>query len=547
VLELPRGKDVTEFFECGGTVTEFLNLCDRAVAIDPDAVHALEVRWFTSTSLSTGSVSTDNGWPEPMSLGIPNPTALPRDTVPGSLGAMACAAADESEVPFEFPALLGLATVATAGQGKYVVEINPGYFEELSLWVSPAMESGTRKTTVLNRMIAPLREWEEMQFQRMQPEIKRATAQRKNQEQIIFNKRARLGRTQSDENLVAELIRLESQLPAIPTAPRVIVEDFTPEALVRLLDENEGRIGLFSDEGGFFDIAAGRYSNRPNFDAMVKAYSGSSLRVDRVSRPSVYIRKPLLSIGISPQPFVLQSLQKYPEFRHRGLLPRFLFALPESPIGYRTLKPKPIPHSVESAYEAMLRNLLDAQPDLDPDQNIQARRLRISDEAGRILHDFAVYVEVAMREGEKLCRLQDWGSRLKGTVARVAGLYHLAEGYVDDRTISPDTMGHAIATGHVLISHALSSFGLLAANPAMDNARRVVSWISKNGRTIVTANEIFSGLQWVFSTRTNLSPVLALLEDHQYIRPTILPARRGRPSQAYSVNPAILKQGGFPK
>ena len=77
------------------------------------------------------------------------------------------------------------------------------------------------------------------------------------------------------------------------------------------------------DEGGIFDILAGRYSKGvPNLDLWLKGHSVSPLRIDRQdrSRLPIMIDKPHLTVGISPQPDVLASLRDKPGFRGRGLL-----------------------------------------------------------------------------------------------------------------------------------------------------------------------------------------------------------------------------------
>src|SRR4029078_5142104 len=108
--------------------------------------------------------------------------------------------------------------------------------------------------------------------------------------------------------------------------------------------DNGEKMAILSDEGGIFDILAGRYSNGvPNLDLFLQAYHGSAYRVDRGSRPAVFLKRPALTLGLSPQPSVLRGLAGAPGFRGRGLLARPCFALPESTLGRRTLDSRPIP------------------------------------------------------------------------------------------------------------------------------------------------------------------------------------------------------------
>lgn len=81
-------------------------------------------------------------------------------------------------------------------------------------------------------------------------------------------------------------------------------------------------------EGGIFDTIADRYSNGvPNLDVYLEGHAGRSVRVNRGSRPSIFLERPCLSIGICPQHDVVKALQDKPGFRGRGLFGRFLYAM----------------------------------------------------------------------------------------------------------------------------------------------------------------------------------------------------------------------------
>src|SRR5207253_1149882 len=134
--------------------------------------------------------------------------------------------------------------------------------------------------------------------------------------------------------LAREIHELEVNLPVVPPLPRLYVDDCTPERLASLMAEQGGRMAVFSDEGGVFDILSGRYSKGvPNLDLWLKGHSVSPVRVDRAdrARPPILLDRPRLTVGISPQPDVLASLRDKPGFRGRGLLARFLYGLPKSP------------------------------------------------------------------------------------------------------------------------------------------------------------------------------------------------------------------------
>jgi Protein of unknown function (DUF3987) len=91
-----------------------------------------------------------------------------------------------------------------------------------------------------------------------------------------------------------------------------------------------------SAEGGVFDIIGGRYNgNVPNLDVWLKGHSGDPIRIDRKGRPPEYIPRPALTLGLMMQPDVLKSIAAQKTFRGRGLLARFMYAMPVSKVGRR--------------------------------------------------------------------------------------------------------------------------------------------------------------------------------------------------------------------
>src|SRR5207253_2347450 len=80
---------------------------------------------------------------------------------------------------------------------------------------------------------------------------------------------------------------------------------------------------------------------------------------DRISRRSEYIQRPALTLGVTVQPSVLESLAKKPELRGRGLLSRFLYALPVSLVGQHQADPPALPSEARDLYRANIRALLE--------------------------------------------------------------------------------------------------------------------------------------------------------------------------------------------
>ena len=271
-------------------------------------------------------------WPALVPLNAPNLPELDLAHLPSWAGDYARALAADTETPPELAAGMILATCATAAARRLRVMVKPGYFEPCNLWVVVALTPGNRKSAVQSAATMPLVAWERDQAVIMEPEIKRITSERKTLE-ARANKKRNNAANEKDDNKAKDLAReaaaLEAELPEIPFQPQIWTSDATPERLGALLAEQGECMAWLSSEGGVFDLLQGRYSNGiPNLDLVLKAHSGDPERVDRGSRPAVYLRSPRLSIGLSPQPDVLRGLASKPGFRGRGLLGRILYLLP---------------------------------------------------------------------------------------------------------------------------------------------------------------------------------------------------------------------------
>lgn len=488
-------------------------------------------------------------WAEPIPFVDRIPTPFPENLIPGFLGDMVTAVSQATETPFELPAMLGLAVASACVARKVIVCPEQGYTEPVNLYVAVGMESGNRKTAVLNHMTRPFFDWEQAEAERVKPERNRLTSERKTIEARIKKLREKAAASDQLEALKGEITELERSLPEVPPSPRLWVQDITPEQLGVVMAEQGERIALLSDEGGIFDTLAGRYSNNvPNLDLFLQGHSGFPVRVDRVGRdrPPVWMQHPALTVGISPQPDVLQNLSDKPGFRGRGLLARFLYALPPSPLGYRTLDPRPIPPSVEQEYNHGITELLKIEAPEDCQGNPTPWVLRFPNSAYSAWKDFQREIEKQMREGERLYRITDWAAKLAGAAARVAGVLHCVQyaGQSLPPVIEEAATESALSLAAILTSHALAVFGLMERDPMIEDAEKILRWIHRTGKSEFSLRECFCAHQSRFGRVDAIAPVIHLLEQHMYMR------RResgkqgsGRPSQVFEVNPAFLTEG----
>ncbi|QYZ65369.1 MAG: DUF3987 domain-containing protein [Gammaproteobacteria bacterium (ex Lamellibrachia satsuma)] len=477
-----------------------------------------------NTILLNSASPPQEEWPKLVPLDAPNLPRLDLAYLPGWAGDYARAIAADTETPPELAAGMILVASATAAARHLRVMVKPGYFEPCNLWVVVALPPGNRKSAVQSAATSPLIGWERDQSEIMEPEIKHITSERKTLEARAKEKRNKAAKekdTNKAKALALEAADLEAELPEIPMQPQIWTSDATPERLGSMLAEQNECMAWLSSEGGVFDLLQGRYSNGiPNLDLVLKAHSGDAERVDRGSRPPVFLHSPRLSIGLSPQPDVLRGLAAKPGFRGRGLLGRFLYLLPPSPLGYRTLESVPVPESALNAYTAGIRAMLDWVPATDEDGNEQPHLLRLSEEAYSEWHDFAKTLEVQMRPGGDMEHFTDWAGKAPGAAARLAGVLHgikHAHGKPWEAVITAETMINALEIIAVITRHSLATLDMMGADPTIAAARHVWDWIERGRLPSFIVRDAFNALRSTFPRVQHIRDALEALEERGYV------------------------------
>jgi len=484
---------------------------------------------------------------EPVSFEAVNLADVDPALLPPILGEFCGAVAEGLQVPFELVLINALACVAVAGQRKFKVQVRQDYTEPVNIYALAALPPGERKSATAEACKRPLIDWETEAQEEARENIRNISSERKTLEKAIEAKRAKAGKAKTAEAcraLIDEIKALEAELPEVPAAPRLLIDDVTPEAIPPFMERQQERAGIIEAEGGLFDILAGRYSKGvPNLDAVLKLWSGEPVHVDRRSGQPIVLHSPALTICLSPQPDIARGLADKPGFRGRGLLGRFLFLLPKSRVGSREVEPRPIPQAVQALYAAKVRGLLALPWALGSDGKPAPYLLQIAPDAYREWADFHRDVEAELRPGGELELIADWGGKLHGAAARLAGLLHLVEHDAPQlHPIGLGTMQQALGLAAVLTEHAKAAFALMGADPDIECAKHVLTWIVDRHIDAFTARDALQAVKGRYSKMEPVSAGLKILEDRAFIFAAQAQAREpgkaGRPpSPGYRVNP----------
>lgn len=473
------------------------------------------------------------------------PPAIEPEIVPGILKDFPLALSEAVQVPFELALVNALGAVAVAAQRKLCVAVKPGYTEPLNIYALCPLLPGERKSATVEACKKPLVEWQAAKREEIQDDIQDAESERRTLEKAIEAKRtkaAQAANAETRKEIIEEIKAMERELPEVPIAPRLLADDFTPEALAVLLERHEEKIGLLEAEGGIFDTLAGKYSNGiPNFDIVLKGWGGESCQVDRKGRDSIFLESPLITMVISPQPEIIQGLASRPGFRGRGLIGRFLFVMPQSRLGARLIETKPVPIELVEQWRQSVHRLLALPWAINENGAKTAYRLGLDPAAYALWGQFAGMVETELRPGGQFEFMTDWAGKFPGQAVRLAGLLHAATTPDPHKcAITPDTMRSALSVAAILAEHAKAAYGLMGTDPAQDCARFILRWIMRDRVTGFTARDALRCVRGRYPTMEKVNAGLSILEDRAFIFEASGEPRKGpgrKPSATYIVNP----------
>ena len=132
------------------------------------------------------------------------------------------------------------------------------------------------------------------------------------------------------ENQSAKKGESQIDLPEEPTLQKIVLNDFTYEAMMRIHDMNQrGIVVKFDEIIGMFKTID-RYSNSSTIEAFLSIFSGTPFSMTRCSKmeESVEIANPCVSIIGTTQTLLLSQIATQ-EFQSNGLLDRFLLVHPK--------------------------------------------------------------------------------------------------------------------------------------------------------------------------------------------------------------------------
>lgn len=459
-----------------------------------------------------------------------------------------CKAVSESlQVPVDMPCIASLGVLSAALTGKYYVEVKKDWKQPVNLYLLLIARPSERKSPVMDIVARPLYTYQNDYNSRHRESIDNysidlSIAQRKVDSMIASVASLKKARGKNVEKEITEEDAKEAKayLTSLELDPvtelSLLLDDVTPEAVATKLYASRERAAIFSAEGGgIFGMMQGRYMTNTNIDIFLKAFSGEEYRVDRIGRPSLSLRSPLLTLLLMAQETVLSSAVSDENLTGRGLTARFLYSIPQSKVGSRSYDTKQIPEKIQRDFETKIRRLLVSNYETPKEVT---KTITLSDQAADIFKEYAEETEKQLPELSPL--LENWSGKIAGTVARIAALLTLFDS-ADNRIVSGETMKAAVEIGKYFQDHALYTFEYIgsADSKAISDAKYIFSKIAKNRMERTTKRDLHQTMRSRFPKADMMSAGLRELESHGYIKINKVKTG-GAPSEIIEVNPESL-------
>ena len=490
-------------------------------------------------------------WSDPV-ITQPQIKQFPIETAPHYLADLCKAIALEVQVPIELPYFAAMSVLAAATNGKIEVVVKGRYKEQLSFYNIIGLGSGNRKSEVVKTVRAPLADIERNLIEQATPQRLRQLSDRKAYEQALEGLQAKARSKGVTPALMADIEGAREKLDKckVVPLPKIFADNITPEKHAEVIAEH-GSSAIIEPEGGFFE-GLSRYgtSKSPQVDYLNKTYGGEPFRVDRKVGDSIFAEQPHCVLHFSIQPHLVLAIRSNADFMGTGFANRFLFSLPQSLIGNRSLDTPPIQAGLLEGWKMTIESLFKSC------HNQPMRQLTIDPAGYQLLRDFQEALEPQLITN--LLPIQGWASKLSGALVRIAALYELAANE-HAASISAENMKAAIALAPYLQDHALQALTAAlqdqpinkllaylvekqeALEPQQAGSVGFVGAIAYQFTTRQLQQQ-FNKSSWLAQSDNQAATLRGLLvqlsKDHWLqLMPTQSTAQGGRPAELWAVNP----------
>lgn len=475
---------------------------------------------------------------EPLREKVPK-TNFPVNALPPVLREMVFGIAETTGTDTAMPATSVISAVSYCFTGLYRMQGKPDHSEPPVMYSFILADPSERKSPVVKLIKQPFVNFEVEYNKQHAQEFHKAEAEKK----LLLNQADKLEKDGSeDTDLIAELRTKAEQIDDAGKR-RIAVDDITPECLIQLMGRNKSLL-MISDEAGMLGNFSGRYTgNIPNIDLLLKAWSGESFFCDRVTRESIHIPNPYLSVSLAGQPYLWDGLVQNPVFRNSGLLARFFYCFPKSKVGTRRYDSKAIDSRVINNYNRLIEILLERK---FADRFAGEKFLKFDEQAQQNYVDYYNgYIEKIQLTEFANCK--DWGGKYHGEILRLCCIIHCVKCILkgippESELVGADTLCNALEIADYYKEQAIYAFNLGGVDNEILKAEKALELIkAKNIREGLQSAVYKSCRNKIFAEPDDFYKALGLLEDYGYVALDERLTGNNKPAVYVYVNPKVFE------
>jgi hypothetical protein len=312
--------------------------------------------------------------------------AIPLDVLPAQFQELIKQLEQRYKFPADYSLLYILFAFSIAIGNNYRIRVKRNWIEPAILYLSLIALAGQTKTPVQLFFMQPFKEWDKTNFEDYADNIQTYEAAKQ---------AATKGNPCTDQK---------------PTRLQLLLQDYTPEALVKVLSDNWHGVGVMMDELAGFIQNWNRYNNGNEMPMWLSFYNAQAFSSNRKTSHDSYVAHPFVSVIGGIQPVIMKKIFAG-DMQINGMIDRFLFV-------YNVIVRKEVPGDDEldtylkDAYTDAVKFLLAIQPEIsDKDGKNIPRLLDLTAEAKSLLFGYL------RANADKVNELNDEGAE------RLAGMY----------------------------------------------------------------------------------------------------------------------------
>lgn len=389
----------------------------------------------------------------------------------------------------------------------------------VSLFFMTIAESGARKSSADKLAMRAIVEHQ----QKLVETYKTQLANYRKQE-IIYNCKRRA--MDNDAGLTAEQFEKQfktlGEPPKPPLYPIMICQEPTFEGLLKILNDGQPSMGIYSDEGGQFLGGFGMSKDKllNTITGLCKLWDGDSVSRVRSGDKSIIISGKRLCLHLMMQPYVFETLTNNKLVTAQGLFSRICCSAPYVEKGNRlSTNQEPVNSKAITKLNHRLTEILSTKPSLRKNtrNELEPKTLSIAIDA---LSSFSEWSDKVERESGKYGKFEFSNSlvnKMPEIAVRIAAVLTLYEN-INATEISLEKMNAGIGLAKFYADEATRIFSIPCTDSKLKDAQRLLDWILEKwaNRKVSFADMLQNGPN-PFRKKNILNPLVEILVEHNWL------------------------------